>query len=237
VAGHPADLPGPFALVTDVDSPELASDDRHHLQRVLRLRDGDPLVLGDGAGRWRSARFADPLEPTGTVVSSPREEPAITVAFALVKGNRPELVVQKLTELGVDRITPFRAARSVVQWDDARAAKATERLRAVARAAAQQCHRPWLPEVTEIADFSGLVGGDRVALADRTGAPPSLARSCVLVGPEGGWAPEERAAAVEAGAPAIAIGMNVLRAETAAVTVGAILTGLRSSLLGEISSP
>ena len=231
MAGHPADHPGPFALVTDLDAPALAPDDRHHLQRVLRLRDGEPLVVGDGAGGWRPARFGDPLQPIGPVECAPPEAPPITVAFALVKGDRPELVVQKLTELGVDRITPFRASRSVVRWDEVRAAKAIARLRAVARAAAQQCHRPWLPEVTEITDFSGLLRGQRVALADRTGSPPSLEHTCVLVGPEGGWAPEERAAATEAGAPSVAIGTHVLRAETAAVTVGAILTGLRSGLL------
>jgi len=239
MARHPADHPGPFALVLDLDAPALEPDDAHHLERVLRLRAGDPLVLGDGGGRWRPARFGDRLDPTGPVESVPRPVPAITVAFALVKGNRPELAVQKLTELGVDRISPFRAARSVVRWDEARAAKAIGRLRAVARAAVQQSHRPWLPEVTDIVDFPGLLATatDRIALADRAGAAPSLDRPCVLVGPEGGWAPEERAAAAAAGAPAMAIGAHVLRAETAAVTAAAILTALRSGLLGEIPSP
>jgi 16S rRNA (uracil1498-N3)-methyltransferase len=230
---HPADLPGPFALVADLDAPSLEPADAHHLGTVLRLRPGDPLVLGDGAGRWRAARFGDPPEPTGPVQSVPRPTPAITVAFALVKGDRPELAVQKLTELGVDRIIPFRAARSVVRWDDARAAKAVERLRGVARAAAQQCHRPWLAEVADVADFSDLLVADAAALADRGGAPPSLAHPTVLVGPEGGWADEERAAAQAAGLPAMAVGAHVLRAETAAVSVGAVLTGLRAGLVQE----
>ena len=233
---HPADHSGPFALVADLDAPELEPADAHHLATVLRLRDGDPLVLGDGAGRWRAGRFGDRLDPVGPIESAARPLPAITVAFALVKGERPELVVQKLTELGVDRITPFRARRSVVRWDDARAEKAVERLRAVARSATKQCHRPWLPEVTDVADFTRLVSGQDVAIADRTGAPPSLARPVVLVGPEGGWAAEERRAAAAAGVAAVAIGVHVLRAETAAVTVGAMLTGLRAGLLGEIPS-
>ena len=160
------------------------------------------------------------------------------MAFALVKGDRPELVVQKLTELGVDRIIPFRAARSVVRWDDARAAKAVERLRAVARAAAQQCHRPWLPEVDR---DRRLLRRWCAATASRSPTGRARRRASaqpVRAGrPEGGWAPEERAAAAEVGAPSVAIGAHVLRAETAAVTVGAILTGLRSGLLGEISSP
>jgi 16S rRNA (uracil1498-N3)-methyltransferase len=234
VAGHPADHPGPFALVDDLDAPTLAAQDAHHLERVLRARPGDPLVLGDGAGSWRTARFGDPLEDLGEVERAPRPQPVVTVAFALVKGDRPELVVQKLTELGVDRITPFRARRSVVQWDEARAAKALERFRAVARAATQQCHRPWLPEVTPIADFDDLLAGDGVALADREGGPPSLLQPTLLVGPEGGWAPEERSAAVRVGLPTVGIGVHVLRSETAAVTAGAFLTGLRDGVIGPI---
>jgi 16S rRNA (uracil1498-N3)-methyltransferase len=233
---HPADHPGPFALVVDLDAPVLAADDVHHLQRVLRLRVGDPLVLGDGRGRWRPARFGDPLEPTGDIAAAPPAEPPITVAFALVKGDKPELAVQKLTELGVDRIIPFRGSRSVVRWDDARAAKAVDRLRAVARSATQQCHRPWLPMVAEVADFDDLVTLEHAALADRAGRPPSLRHPTVLVGPEGGWAPEERAAAAAAGAPCVAIADHVLRADTAAITVGAVLAGLRANLVGE-SSP
>ena len=231
MAPHPADHPGPFALVDDLDAPALDPDAAHHLQRVLRLRAGEALVLGDGRGRWRPARFGEPLEATGSIESTSPAEPVITVAFALVKGEKPELAVQKLTELGVDRIIPFRASRSVVRWDDARAAKAVDRLRAVARSATQQCHRPWLPEVTQVADFPDLLAMEQVALADRAGQPPSLHRPTMLVGPEGGWAPEERAAATAAGAPCVAFADHVLRAETAAVTVGAVLTGLRAGLL------
>jgi 16S rRNA (uracil1498-N3)-methyltransferase len=234
VAAHPAEHPGPFALVADLAQPALATEDRHHLQRVLRMRAGDALVLGDGAGRWRPGRWGDPLEATGEIESSPRPEPALTVGFALVKGGKPELVVQKLTELGVDRIVPFRASRSVVRWDAPKADRAVERLRSVARAAAQQSHRPWLPEVAEVADLADLLEVDGVALADRGGDPPSLRMPTVLVGPEGGWAPEERAAAERAGAPTVALGPHVLRAETAALAAGAALAGLRDALFGDI---
>ena len=237
MAPHPADHPGPFALVVDLDAPILAPDDTHHLERVLRLRAGDPLVLGDGCGRWCPARFGHAVEPTGPIESASGAEPAITVAFALVKGGKPELAVQKLTELGVDRIIPFRAARSVVQWDGPRAAKAVGRLRSVARSATQQCHRPWLPEVSEIVDFQDLVLGDNAALADRIGEPPSLRHPVVLVGPEGGWADEERAAAAAAGAPCVAVADHVLRAETAAVTVGAVLTSLRARRIRDVFGP
>ncbi len=234
MGAHPADHPGPFALVADLDRPALDPDDRHHLERVLRLRPGDPLVVGDGSGRWRPARFGDVLEPTGSIDAAPRPSPELTIGFALVKAGKPELVVQKLTELGIDRIIPFRAARSVVQWDAERAGKASQRLRSVARAAAQQCHRPWSPEVAEVADLRDLLQAGDAALADRAGDPPSLERPFVLVGPEGGWAPEELEAAAQADAPGVALGPHVLRAETAAVAAGALLAGLRIALVRPI---
>lgn len=239
MAAHPADHPGPLAFVDDLDDPALRPDDRHHLERVVRLRAGDALVVGDGAGRWRPAAFGPAIRPVGPIEEAAVPSPAIGVGFALVKGDKPELVVQKLTELGVDLIVPFRAARSIVRWDPAKAARAGERLRAVARSAAEQCHRPWLPEVRDITDFDALLGAvgsvGPVALADRTGTPPSLHHPFVLVGPEGGWAEEERAAAGRRGAPRVVVGAHVLRAETAAVAVGALLTALRAGLIGPMT--
>jgi 16S rRNA (uracil1498-N3)-methyltransferase len=228
VAPHPADHPGPFVLVDDLDAPALADEDAHHLARVLRQRAGDPLVLGDGQGGWRPARFGPTLALTGAIARTPPPEPVLGVAFALVKGSKPELVVQKLTELGVDRIAAFPAARSVVRWDAVKAAKAAARWRAVARAATMQSHRPWLPVVEEVRDLADLLGRDGVALADRTGGAPSLAHPFVLVGPEGGWALEELSDADRAGVPRVALGDHVLRAETACFTVGALLTSLRA---------
>src|SRR5690606_33698018 len=112
---------GPLVFVDDLEHPELTVDDHHHLGRVRRLRRGDPVVIGDGRGSWRSGSFADRVpQDLGPVHTAPPPAPAVGVGFALVKGQKPELVVQKLTELGVDRIVPFVAARSVVRWDDAK---------------------------------------------------------------------------------------------------------------------
>lgn len=231
MAGHPADHAGPFALVDDLDMPVLLPDDAHHLERVLRLRAGDAMVLGDGRGGWRPARFGATVEPCGPVERSAPSMPEIGVAFALVKGDKPELVVQKLTELGVDRIIPFRAARTVVHWDGAKAVKAAARWRAVARSATMQSHRPWLPIVEEVTDLGDLLARDGVALADRSGAGPTLDRTLVLVGPEGGWAPEELAAADARAVPRVALGGQILRAETASLSVGALFTALRAGLV------
>jgi 16S rRNA (uracil1498-N3)-methyltransferase len=218
-------------FVADLDAPVLDDSDGHHLLRVLRLAPGSDVTAGDGAGRWRPCRLAGGpvLEIAGATVDDPRAEPPITVAFALVKGERPELVVQKLTELGVDRVVPFVAGRSVVRWEPGRADRHVERWRAIARQAAMQCRRTWLPEVAPVATFGSVAALPGVALADPAGAPPALDRPVVLVGPEGGWTPEEGGA----GLPTVRLAAHVLRAETAAITAGALLTALRAGLLAE----
>jgi len=213
-------------FVADVERPDLDEHDRHHLERVLRLRPGDLVTVADGAGHWRIARFGPDIEPVGPVEVDDRPEPEITIAFALVKGGRPELVVQKLTEIGVDRIVPFVAERSVVQWDDAKAARNHDRLTTVAREAGMQSRRAWLPVVEPVAPFAAVAGRPGAALTDRGGEPPSLVRPFLLVGPEGGWSDSER----EVGLPAVGLGSPVLRAETAAIVAGAILCGFRSIL-------
>jgi 16S rRNA (uracil1498-N3)-methyltransferase len=220
---------GPHVFVADIERPELESEDRHHLARVLRVRPGDPITVSDGRGRWRPCRFGDELSPTGAVVEVAVPEPPLTIGFALVKGERPELVVQKLTELGIDRILPFVAERSVVRWDVDRGRRHVERLRKVAREAAMQSRRCTLPEVADLTRFADLVANDRgaVALAEREGQPPSLLCRTMLIGPEGGWSRSELAMRL----PLVALGDQVLRAETAAITAAGIITALRSGLV------
>jgi 16S rRNA (uracil1498-N3)-methyltransferase len=225
-------------FVDDPARPSLADDDVHHLGRVLRLRPGQEVIAADGRGRWVRATWqggAD-LEPVrgdgkvggdGSVQLEPRPDPALTVAFAPVKGERPEWVVQKLTELGVDRIVPLLSERSVVRWSGARGKATVERLRRVAREAAAQCRRVWLPDVRDTMRFGELhtLGGpDEVVLAQLSGDPPTVAQRVVAVGPEGGWSTEELAS----GLPTVGFGLSVLRAETAAVTAGALLASLRT---------
>jgi 16S rRNA (uracil1498-N3)-methyltransferase len=154
------------------------------------------------------------------------------VAFAPVKGDRPEWVVQKLTELGVDRIIPLRTARSVVRWEGERGERAVDRLRRVAHEAAAQSRRPWLPQVAGVATVAGLsvVTGHEPGLAHFGGGSPSLAWPVVAVGPEGGWDEDELV-----GQERIGLGPTVLRAETAAVTAGAFLCGLRAAVVGTLA--
>lgn len=221
--------PGPHALVDDVDAPELSGDDRHHLERVLRLRPGDPLTVGDGAGRWRFCRFGTAIEPDGDVVSVAAPDVEVAVGFAVLKGGRSETVVQKLTELGVDRIAPFVAERSVVRWDGVKAARQADRWRRVAREAVMQCRRAWLPQVDPLRAFAELdLAG--AALAVSVGRPLAEGENFLLIGPEGGWADGELAA-VEAH---VGLGPHVMRAETAATAAAAILGARRSGHLPRV---
>jgi 16S rRNA (uracil1498-N3)-methyltransferase len=217
-------------FVRDLDAPVLDDDDLHHLARVLRLRAGEVVTASDGAGRWRVCAFADgaALTIAGDVECSPASAPAITVGFALTKGERPEWTVQKLTEVGVDRIVPVAAARSVVRLAGDRAAAQHRRWEKVAREAAMQSRRVWLPAVEPVTPFATAVGASPVAVAEQGGAPPSLAFPAVLVGPEGGWSEAELALADAAGAARVGLGPTVLRAETAALAVAVLLGGLRT---------
>lgn len=218
---------------------EIAVDGRdgHHLQRVRRLRPGEHVTVADGTGRWRSYEVAAAeagrlvLAATGEVHVEPDPPVAIHVALALTKGGLDD-VAARVTELGVRRIEPFRARRSVVRWDAARAEGAVAKLRVVVREAAAQCRRATVPEVAPVVDLATLVA-DRpgLLLAARGGAPspravPPGGTWTVIVGPEGGFDPDELTAF--ASVPRLGVGHHVLRASTAPVAVCAVLAAAAS---------
>jgi len=232
-------------FVASVDVPALDEDDRHHLERVLRLRPGVAITVGDGAGRWRPVALGADLEPLGPPVLDPPPSPRLTIAFAIVKGDRPELVVRSLTEVGVDRLVPLATQRGIVRWDGERGQQAVERLRRVVRSAGMQSRRAWLPEVAAVASVASVaavtgvevgsqaveavaVPAQGVAAATLGGPPPSLRWPTVLVGPEGGWAPDE----LPSGLPVVGLGPHVLRTETAAIVAGALLMAARAAEAG-----
>jgi 16S rRNA (uracil1498-N3)-methyltransferase len=217
----------PLVFVDDLDAPVLDPGDDHHLRRVLRVPDGAEVTLANGNGGWRHATLGREITPQSTTFDEPIVSPVLTVAFAVVKGDRPELVVQKLTELGVDRIVPFVASRSVVRWDVDRAARNIERMRRVAREAAMQCRRARLPIIEELTDFDDVVARSGAALADMDGEQPTLAHPTLVVGPEGGWTADERARA----RARVSLATHVLRAETAAIAAASLLSGLRAGLV------
>jgi len=234
-------------FVDDPAYPRVSPDDIHHLARVLRLRAGEEVIVSDGAGRWARtvwqggeagdlAAVRDEAGPggDGAVQFEEAPSPALTVAFAPTKGERPEWVVQKLTELGIDRIVPLVSERSVVRWGPTRGRTAVERLRRVAREAAGQCRRVWLPEVSDVVafgDLAGLGGAGEVVLAQLSGDRLHAAQRVVAVGPEGGWSSAE----LTSGLPTVGFGLSVLRAETAAVTAGALMVSLRTGTVAPVA--
>lgn len=209
-------------FVESLDAPELGTDDAHHLVRVLRLRDGEPVTASDGRGAWRECTLAGgALRPTGEIVHEPQCSP-LTIAASVPKGERLEWMVQKLTEVGVSRIVLVDCARSVVRWDAERAAKQMARLGRVVREAGMQSRQVRLAELSGPVPYATVVAAADVVVADPSGAGWRPAGT-IVIGPEGGFAPAELAAA-----PAtVSLGDSVLRVETAAL-VAAVL-GRRSA--------
>ncbi len=215
-------------VVDDLVVPALSSEDEHHLGRVLRLRPAERVSATDGRGGWRWCRWTGSgIEPDGEVTATDSPAPLITVAFAVVKGDRLDWIVQKLTEIGVDRLVPLSAERCVVRWDATKANTQVERLRRIAREASMQSRRVWLPEVAPLTDARLFLGEPGVARADfggpLLGTFGAAAGSAVAIGPEGGWSEAERAVSPLA----VSLGDTVLRAETAAIAAGVLLVAAR----------
>ena len=231
-------------FVDDVDTPVVRDEDVHHLVHALRARPGEAVMVADGRGHWRRCRIAPGpqqettaesgrrlLEAAGPVEFDERPASPVTVGFVPVKGERPEWVVQKLTEIGVDRITVLHSARSVVRWDGERRDKALARLRRVAREAAAQSRRAWLPTVDgvmSVAELSDRLAPVPLGLADPDGPPPDGSVLALAVGPEGGWGPGELDLP---GTPRVGLGPAILRAETATVVAATVLCALRDGSL------
>lgn len=231
-------------IVADLEHPVLEREDAHHLKSVLRLRPGEAVGATDGRGGYRLCEWTGGpgLSPVGSVSVAPARRPLVTVGLVPVKGDRPEWAVQKLAELGVDRIVVLSSDRSVVRWEGDRLASHLARLERVGRAAVMQSRQVWLPAVVGGPAVRAVLGsggsgalgeagdlGAGLALADMGGGVVSAGVHTILVGPEGGWSDAERAAA---GSRRISLGPAVLRAETAAVAAGVLLTSLRAGLVG-----
>lgn len=220
------------------DEVTVEGDEAHHAVAVRRLRVGERVVLTDGAG----VAVEGPVATTGkrvftlgveTVSSAEPPAPEIVVVQALPKGERGELAVEVLTEIGAARVVPWAASRSVAVWKGERAAKSLARWRATAREAAKQARRAWFPEVSELAstaDVVALVADADLAVVLHEDATGSLGavdvptgRIVVVVGPEGGLSDDEVAAFVAAGAVSVRLGAEVLRTSTAGVAAVAAL--------------
>ncbi len=236
----------PVHLVASLDAVvagsvvDVTGDEAHHAVAVRRLQLGEQVVLTDGLGRRVVAVVSGTGKRVFTVEVSrvetvPEPSPAITVVQALPKGDRGELAVEMLTEIGVGVVVPWAASRSVAVWKGERALKSHAKWQATAREAGKQSRRSWAPTVSPLAataavcalvadaDLAVVLHEDAtIPLASLT--VPAVGEILVIVGPEGGIAPEELAAFTEAGAFSVRLGAEVLRTSTAGVAaVSALL--------------
>ncbi|MBC7912372.1 MAG: 16S rRNA (uracil(1498)-N(3))-methyltransferase [Pyrinomonadaceae bacterium] len=232
----------------------LATEEARHLRDVLRLRVGDEAFVFDGEGREYLCLIAESLRNSARLevreaveAASPESPLSLTLAVALLKGEKFDFVVQKATELGVTRIMPVITKRADVRLRDA-----SEPLRRVARwqrlalEACKQSGRARVPEIAVPISFPALLENDaienteaRLMFAERSGQSlaeafsPSDARPAALtalVGSEGGWEDEEIAQAANANWTIVTLGGRILRAETAAITVAALMQHLFGDL-------
>ncbi|KZE41672.1 16S rRNA (uracil(1498)-N(3))-methyltransferase [Microbacterium sp. T32] len=218
----------------------LTGPEAHHAAAVRRVRVDEAVTLGDGRGVWLEGLVtaAAPKQVDVRITARaevPGPSPRIVLVQALAKGDRDELAVQAATELGVDAIVPWQAARSVSRWD-AKADKGLARWRTIVREAAKQAHRAWIPEVEGVARLADLVAraDEALVLVLEPSADERLTelasgsldgRDVVLVvGPEGGIAPEELAALSAAGARLVRLGDTVLRTSTAGAAAISVLS-------------
>ncbi len=217
----------------------LSGAEGRHAAAVRRLRPGERADVADGAGLVAECVVAGQSgQGLQLAVQArravPRPDPSITVVQAIPKGDRGELAVEEMTEVGVDRIMPWAATRSVAVWRAERGARSLAKWRATAREAAKQSRRAWIPEVTEPASAPEVAAAVTAAAcafilepdaADSLGqlSLPASGDVILIVGPEGGITDEESTAFRAAGATPARLGPTVMRTSTAGPVAVAVL--------------
>jgi 16S rRNA (uracil1498-N3)-methyltransferase len=201
-----------------------------HLDRVLRLRDGEPVSITDGAGRWRQARLFRSvegirLEPAGDVREHEQHIP-MTLAVAMPKGDRLDQLVQKTTELGIDALVLLHCERSVARWKDDRVDWQRARLQRIADEACRQSRRVWRVAVEGPVAASAILTD--AVVAEPGGRPLDARDTLVAIGPEGGWSERE----LESAGDRVDLGHTVLRTETASIVAAALMMAARRSEAG-----
>lgn len=210
-----------------------------HAVTVSRVKPGERLRVGNGAGLMLEVTVTGAegallrFRVDEAFVAEP-DTPRILLVQALAKGDRDEMAVQAATELGIDGVFPWAASRSVTRWEGAKVAKGQARWTTIVREASKQSIRAWLPHVaglTSTKQLAAMAGSTRMLLLEPTAelrlteiAAPTDDRDIVLVvGPEGGIAPNELEQLEQAGATRVRLGETVLRTSTAGPAALAIL--------------
>jgi 16S rRNA (uracil1498-N3)-methyltransferase len=219
----------PVFLAADVSGDVVVLDgpEGRHAALVKRLRIGEAVDLVDGRGTRATGTISATTKDTVTVdvtdrTAEPAPAPRLTVVQALAKGERGELAVELMTEVGVDVIVPWAASRCIAKWTE----KSLQRWQSTAREAAKQARRAWFPEVRDVASTADLPSlGDLLVLHEAATTPLSsvdVSGDVVLVvGPEGGIASDELEAL---GGTAVRLGHTVLRTSTAGAAAAAVIS-------------
>ncbi len=212
---------------------ELGGPEGRHAAAVRRIGVGETVLLGNGTGRGVRGRVVEATK-TGLVVevedqlAAPNRGVRFVAVQALAKGDRSELAIEMLTELGIDEIVPWSASRSIVRWSGERGDKSLGRWRSTVREATKQSRRLRVPEVVDAVTTKQLaarVGEVELALVLHEDATeplaavplPAAGTVMIIIGPEGGITPDERATFTVAGARVVSISDGVLRTSTAGV--------------------
>lgn len=228
----------------------LSGEESHHLSRVLRLKPGDPVFVFDGEGVERECEITEIRSNCARlriirVLEDAVESPShLTLAQAVAKGEKFDLIVQKATELGVSRIVPLSSDHSDVNLSLEQAGKRLERWRRISLEALKQCGRRRLVEFTPLMKVGEFIAsppassGAILVFSERGGSPiadalkeaPGAGPVSALVGPEGGWSDEELSRMKAGGCKFVTLGPRVLRAETAAIVAISLLQHLMGDL-------
>lgn len=232
---------------------DLREEDQTYIKSVLRLKKNDHLVVFDGQGHEYQAMISS-IQANRTVVEilkkyHPRDKPVrITLSQALPKAGKMDFIIQKATELGVDRVIPFQSARCVSRLTDDNKRQKESRWQKIAVEAARQCGRADVPVISPCVDFQEMIGsvearGVKIIFWEeetQTGLSDVLRRQrsegaedlFIVVGPEGGFLKEEVDQARHAGFQSVSIGRQILRVETAVLAILAIIQYEKGSLGG-----
>lgn len=232
-----------FYIPADRWNPErlvLEGEEAHHCLEVMRCREGDRVVVFNGAGAEAEAGIAGTARGSVTLEAvllgaTPRPPAAITLAQAVPKGKNMDLIVQKATELGASRIVPLLSERTVVQLDGGELEKKRRKWQRVAIEACKQCGQNWIPEIAAPVNVEAFVRSAKdplrlvaaigagasplkaiLAAREQDGAPRPAAAT-VMIGPEGDFTPAEISTALSHGFLALSLGPIILRSETAAI--------------------
>jgi 16S rRNA (uracil1498-N3)-methyltransferase len=216
----------------------LREGEARHVRKVMRLKKGDPVTAFDGTGREyrgaiREVNLKEVIIDIAKVIEAAQDEGMhITLAQAIPKKDTMDYIVQKSTELGVEKIIPMQTARTIVDLKEGKERRRLERWNAIARESSKQCGRLTLPDIERVVDFSGAVAEiekNELALMPTLGRQGENLKTVIngfsgssiicFIGPEGDFTPDEILEAEEKGVRFVSLGPRVLRCDTAAIAL------------------